>query len=115
MATRKKYDGIDMTPPKAVGEAAKKGLDLREQHGRGGTEVGVRRARQLSEGKALNARDIKSMYSYFARHEVDKQGKGWNDKEKPSAGRIAWELWGGEAGKTWVGKVHKQMEDEDEK
>ena len=38
------------------------------------------------------------MASYFARHEVDKQGQGWSPGEDgfPSAGRIAWALWGGD-------------------
>ncbi len=55
------------------------------------------------------------MVSYFARHEVDKQGEGWSPGEKgfPSAGRIAWALWGGDAGKAWAGKVKRQMESRD--
>jgi hypothetical protein len=32
------------------------------------------------------------MYSFFARHEGDKQGQGFNvgDEGYPSAGRVAW-------------------------
>jgi hypothetical protein len=50
-----------------------------EEHRRGGTEVGVRRAEQLmSRELSVSDRDIKSMYSYFARHAVDKRGReGW--------------------------------------
>ena len=35
------------------------------------------------------------MYSYFSRHEVDKEGQGFysGDEGYPSAGRIAWALW----------------------
>lgn len=36
------------TPPKSVAAAAARGLRLRERHGRGGTAVGVARARDLS-------------------------------------------------------------------
>jgi hypothetical protein len=34
------------------------------------------------------------MKAYFARHEIDKQGKGYSPGEDgfPSAGRIAWAL-----------------------
>lgn len=98
------------TPTAAVAKEAEKGLKLREEHGRGGTEVGVRRANQLKNREAVSERDIKSMYSYFARHTVDKQGKGWADKDKPSAGYIAWLLWGGEAGKTWVDSLHAKLD-----
>jgi hypothetical protein len=41
-------------PPQEVRSNAKRGLELREKHGRGGTEVGVARARDLSNGKALS-------------------------------------------------------------
>lgn len=90
------------TPPQAVAEAARKGLALREAHGRGGTEVGVRRAERLMEREPVSDRDIKSIYSYFARHAVDKLGKDWGRPDRPSAGYIAWHLWGGDAGRDWI-------------
>jgi hypothetical protein len=92
-------------PPQEVRNNAKRGLELREKHGRGGTEVGVARARDLSNGKALSLDTINRMISYFARHEVDKQGEGWG---KDSAGYIAWLLWGGDAGRAWAKSVAKQ-------
>ena len=39
-------------PPQEVRNNAKRGLELRAKYGRGGTEVGVARARDLSNGKA---------------------------------------------------------------
>jgi len=83
---------------------AKKGLKLREEFGRGGTEVGVDRAEQLAAQKALTAEDVKSMHSYFARHKVDQEGKAhqWGSDTDPSAGYIAWLLWGGDDGKEWA-------------
>jgi hypothetical protein len=53
--------------------------------------------------------------SYFARHEVDKQGEGWSQGEDgyPSNGRIAWALWGGDPGRAWAGKVSRQMKARD--
>lgn len=90
---------------------ARRGLSLRERFGRGGTEVGVRRAQQLAERRALEPADIKSMYSYFARHEVDKKATRhrWGSNEDPSAGFIAWLLWGGDEGKEWVGLQRRKL------
>lgn len=99
----------DRTPPKAVADAARRGLDLREDHGRGGTEVGVRRAEQLMERGTVSDRDINSIYSYFARHAVDRRGRGWADPVKPSAGYIAWQLWGGDAGREWIDDLRARL------
>lgn len=97
------------TPPRAVAEAAEKGLELRERHGRGGTDVGRRRAEQLIEGEPVSDRDIKSMYSYFARHAVDKRARRWADENKPSTGYIAWLLWGGDAGREWIDDLRARL------
>ena len=111
----KKYEDIDFTPPAAVREEAERGLGWRREHDRGGTEVGVARARDLSNGVAMSPDTIRRMASFFARHEVDKEGEGFDRGEDgyPSAGRIAWALWGGDAGQTWAESVLRQMERED--
>jgi len=97
-------------PPKGAQAEAAKGLRWREKFGRGGTAVGVARARDISNGKALSLDTIGRMVSYFARHEVDKQGEGWSPGQKgfPSAGRVAWALWGGDAGRRWAESVYKR-------
>lgn len=99
---------VDLTPSKKMVENAKRGLELREKHGRGGTAVGVARARDISNGKRLSPSTVRRMHSYFARHEVDKKGEGWGED---SAGYIAWLLWGGDAGKSFaetkVGQLDK--------
>ena len=112
---QKKYEDIDFTPPAGVREEARRGLDWRAEHGRGGTLVGVARARDLSNGESMSPDTIRRMTSFFARHEVDKQGEGFDRGEDgyPSAGRIAWALWGGDAGQTWAESVLRQMERED--
>lgn len=94
-------------PPQEVRSNAKRGLELRAKYNRGGTEVGVARARDLSNGAALSLDTIKRMSSYFSRHEVDKKGEGWG---KDSAGYIAWLLWGGDAGWAWAKKVIRENE-----
>ena len=57
---------------------AKKGLAWRREHGRGGTAVGVARARDISNGKNLSLSTVKRMKSFFARHEVDKKAEGFS-------------------------------------
>jgi lambda family phage portal protein len=91
-------------PSKGMVEEALKGLKWREEYNRGGTAVGVARARDISNGKNLSDDTVKRMHSYFSRHEVDKNGQGFQQGEDgfPSAGRIAWALWGGDAGQTWA-------------
>ena len=90
------------TPQMAANAAL--GLELRARFGRGGTEVGVRRARQLIAREDLDLSDVKSMYSYFARHAVDKTvtSRVWGSLDDPSAGYIAWLLWGGDEGRAWA-------------
>ena len=107
-------DGVDLTPPAGAREEAQRGLDWRREHGRGGTEVGIARARDIAGGKSLSPETISRMVSFFARHEGDKQGQGWSPGEDgyPSNGRIAWALWGGDAGRTWAEKVAAQFDDE---
>lgn len=92
----------DLTPPKDVAEAAERGLELREKFQRGGTKVGVARARDLKNRRSLSEHTIDRMVSYFARHEVDKRGANFGNEDDPSAGYIAWLLWGGDPGRRWA-------------
>lgn len=95
---------IDLKPTEAMAHNAARGLELREKHGRGGTEVGVARARDIKNRKNLSPDTVRRMHSFFARHEVDKKGKGWEAGSEgyPSAGHVAWLLWGGDSGKAWA-------------
>jgi lambda family phage portal protein len=99
-------------PSKGMVEEALKGLKWREEYNRGGTAVGVARARDISNGKNLSDDTVKRMHSFFSRHEVDKKGQGFQPDEDgfPSAGRIAWALWGGDAGQVWAADKVKGMQ-----
>jgi hypothetical protein len=99
------------TPPQGVRDAAKRGLELRSQFGRGGTPVGIARARDLSNGTRVSDSTIKRMVSFFARHAVDKR-PGWGDPANPTNGYIAHLLWGGDAGKAWASKIARQLDAE---
>lgn len=92
---------IDLRPTEAMASNARRGLELRRKFGRGGTSVGVARARDLANRKELSPETVGRMYSFFSRHEVDKQGKDWDNAERPSNGKIAWLLWGGDSGYAW--------------
>jgi hypothetical protein len=102
--------GDGWTPPEAVQRAARLGLELREKFGRGGTAVGVARARDLSHGRRIPPATVYRMLSYFARHAVDAQADGWEDIENPSAGWVAWLLWGGDPGRDWVQSLERRYE-----
>lgn len=102
-------------PPKGAQTAAARGLELREQYGRGGTMIGVARARDIKNGRNLSERTVRRMKAYFDRHEVDKQGKDWGNPDRPSNGYIAWLLWGGDPGRTWATKMVERWNREDGK
>ena len=97
-------EDINTKPTQEMADEAAQGLEWREEFGRGGTEVGVARARDIKNRVNLSIETIKRMYSYFSRHEVDKEGQGFysGDEGYPSAGRIAWALWGGDVGFAWT-------------
>ncbi len=93
-------------PPEGAQEAGQRALDwLAEGHaGSGFTDVGRARAAQLARGDALSEETIRRMASFLARHEGDSRAEGFSSGEEgfPSAGRVAWDAWGGDAGKTWA-------------
>jgi hypothetical protein len=100
-----------LIPPADVAAAAKRGLELREKFHRGGTSVGIHRAQQLAERRDVSFRDITAISAYFARHEVDKASKSheWGNEIDPSAGYIAWLLWGGEPGRRWADSLTARL------
>ena len=108
---------IDTTPTKGMIEEATQGLEWRREFGRGGTAVGVARARDIKNGKDLSISTIKRMYSFFRRHEIDKKAEGFRVGEEgyPSNGRIAWALWGGDAGYSWSTRKVKEIKKEEER
>ena len=102
---------INFRPTAGMKAEAIRGLAWRKEFNRGGTPVGVARAGQLKNMENLSPDTVKRMFSFFSRHEVDKQAQGFRPGEKgyPSAGRIAWALWGGDAGFSWSRKKRNQI------
>jgi len=100
------------TIPKGAQSEAKKALEWRKEHDRGGTSVGLNTARTLARGGQIGIRKVRHIAKYFPRHEVDKQGKGWSPGEDnfPSNGRIAWALWGGDTAWRWARAIVEREE-----
>ena len=94
---------IDLMPTAGMREEAQRYRDWKAEGEAGGTEVARRRATQILSGNELSPQVVIEMSAWFARHEVDKQGKGFSPGEDgyPSNGRVAWAAWGGDAGKSF--------------
>ncbi len=96
-------------PPQSVAAAAQRALAwiADDKAGSGFTDVGRARAAQLANRREVSEDTIKRMRSYFARHDNDQNAEGFSLGEKgfPSAGRVAWDAWGGNAGKRWVNDI----------
>jgi len=92
--------GTSFQPTDAMVKEAQSGLDWRSKYGRGGTEIGIARARDIANRRNLPIETWRRVKAFFDRHEIDKQGKGFTPDQDgyPSNGRIAWALWGGDAG-----------------
>lgn len=92
------------TIPKGAQEEAKRALEWRKEHKRGGTPVGLNTARTLARGGQIGIEKVRHIAKYFPRHEVDKKAKGYSPGEDgfPSNGRIAWALWGGDTAWRWA-------------
>lgn len=88
---------------------AKRALEVRESKPaseRGMTSVGLARARDIINKRALSEDTVRRMKAYFDRHEVDKQGETWKDEGK---GWQAWNGWGGDAGQTWANAIVERL------
>ena len=116
--TIKDYDGMGKaeadtySPNSGMKSAARRALKWKED-GKAtgaGTPIGWGRATDIVAGRSMSLSVVKRMYSFFARHEVDKKGKNFYDTSNPSNGRIMWDAWGGDAGFSWSRKIVKQNE-----
>lgn len=96
-------------PPKGAQEAAQRALQwIKDGHaGSGFTDVGRARAAQLARGDAVSLDTVKRMANYFSRHTPDTKAEGFNSGEDgfPSPGRVAWDAWGGDPGKSWSQRI----------
>ena len=100
--------GVDMKPPKGVQRAFARGLELKDDYGgKGLVPDTINWARKLADGKPVTAEKARKMHGWFARHKVDKRP---NWARPPTAGYVAWLLWGGDPGERWVGRLVRQLD-----
>jgi len=88
--------------PDYVAANAKRGLDLLEFAGSGLRPKTIREARSMAGGE-VSADKVRRMAAWFARHKSDLQTGDADDfvagrRERPTAGQVAWLLWGGSLG-----------------
>jgi len=117
IATEGEYQrALDSYPPTdGMVDEAQRGLDWRREYNRGGTAIGIARARDIVNRRDLPIDTWRRIKAYFDRHEIDKQGEGWGPDEPgyPSNGRIAWALWGGDAGWSRAKTIMQQVAADD--
>lgn len=110
-AKKKTVADLKFKPTESMAAEAKRALKWKEDGHAGGTLVGLARANQLAKRENLSATTVKRMHSFFSRHEVDKKGKGFSGGDGyPSKGRVAWALWGGDAGQSWARMMAKRID-----
>jgi len=104
-------------PNDAMADQARQGLELRREWGRGGTEVGVARARDISNKADLSMDTVRRMRSYFARHGSNyAEHYGENEADGgPNAFTIAWKLWGGTPARDWAERLVEAEQDSDDR
>ena len=103
------FSDDELTPPAAVAANAARGLALRRRFRRGGTDVGVARAEALARRTPASVVDIRVIAAWFARFGPMRRGRGWGDDADPSAGWVAWLLWGGDEGRAWIAPLREKL------
>jgi predicted ABC-type ATPase len=70
----------------------------------GATINGAIRANQLASGEPISLATVEKMYGFFASYAPDRETTGflYGESEYPSAARVAWDSWGGDAAANWV-------------
>jgi hypothetical protein len=101
-----------MKVPESVRRAALKSYDMRTEGFCGGHSTGWKRAKQLSSEEYISIEDLRFMRNWYARHIHTSYPSylEWKQSRKPmnnryfhkKCGIIAWQIWGGDPGLTWV-------------
>ena len=106
----------DLTANAGMAAAAQQGLDWRAEGlgGDGLVEATISDARKMANREALSESKVRRMPAWFARHAVDLEApqNDPDNKDYPGAGRVAWQLWGGDAGRSWADVKVRQLDEE---
>lgn len=110
-----RHKAASVTPPPAVQAAAAQALEWRQAYGRGMTPVGVARARDLSNGRAVSEETLQRMSSFFARHGVNRAEHYELQDGEPTTWRISWDGWGGDPGRAWAEETLAELDKKNKK
>ena len=113
-------------PPKYIKDNAKRGLDLQQYAGDGLTEKTKREARLMADGEISKSKVVR-MSAWFLRHEGDLKSPKADEylrgeSDRPTAGQVAWLLWGGSIEKQgrmnaqkWAERIANSLDEEKSK
>lgn len=94
-------------PTEEMAAAARRGLKLRAESTpsrRGGTAVGLARARQFSRREEVSLDVVKRTFSFLSR------AKTYYEPGKNTPGTQAYLLWGGPAALTWARNILNRLD-----
>lgn len=96
---------MSFRPTVEMSNNAKRGLEMRDKvpaSQRGGTAVGLARARQFSNRESVTLETVQRTYSFLSRARV------YYEPGKNTPGTQAYLLWGGPAGLSWARNILRQ-------
>lgn len=99
-------------PTAGMAEEAQRALDWRAEGHAGGEDATVGRARSIAAREPLSEDTVRRMNRFFLRNAryPDLEGFKPGDDGYPSRARVAWALWGGDAGRTWSAKLVDRLD-----
>lgn len=94
-------------PTSEMAQAARRGLAMRSQQprsNRGGTLVGLARARQFADQQPVSLDTVRRTFSFLSR------ARGYYQPGSDTPGTQAYLLWGGPAGLVWSRRILDDLE-----
>ena len=103
-------DGVSLRPSAGMAAAARDGLRLHKagRSGDGLKPETVARAGKISRREILTSAHVIEMNAWFSRHASDRKA-GWDKSGEETPGFVAWQLWGGDAGRDWAASKAEQL------
>jgi len=108
-------EDVDTTPTDEIANIASEVLekidDSEFDNDGCATRTGLERANQLENQEDLSPDTINRMVSFFARHDGNQEVDDDADNKWEDCGFVAWQLWGGDAGREWAERKQEELED----
>ena len=102
-------------PPATIRNNARRGLRERRKWVESGaeppaTDVGVARARDLTNGKDLSRNTLARMVSFLERHAKNFKPGQRDNKGRLTKGTVSYLLWGGKSALTWARRELRKID-----